>query len=263
MVRLTLMLALQGLAALVPPARAQSQEINLNSLSFHQGFGTNQVRRGDGYVICDGECLMMASLDLPDGATIEIVTLFALDNSDSDDVLFSLERRFGTPLDLSETLGSAHTVAAFSWVQTASINDIVNPIVDNQTYMYWIEVILEAPTYQHRFMRVSVKYSSSATGIATTESATKIQPPIGYPNPFGENTSVRFALSSTQTVQVRVHDAKGRLVRTIHSGALGSGTHDLPWDGRDRSGQRVSSGVYYVRVTTGQRELVFKVVRLD
>jgi flagellar hook assembly protein FlgD len=42
---------------------------------------------------------------------------------------------------------------------------------------------------------------------------------------------------------------EGRLVRVLADGLARGGEHAVVWDGRDRSGRQVASGVYQFRLT--------------
>ena len=42
-------------------------------------------------------------------------------------------------------------------------------------------------------------------------------------------------------------------VRTLVNGRQAPGQYDVRWDGRDRSGRRVNSGMYLYRLKTGSR----------
>jgi flagellar basal-body rod modification protein FlgD len=57
-----------------------------------------------------------------------------------------------------------------------------------------------------------------------------------------------FTLSQRGDARVDVLDVAGRLVRTWTLGSLGSGPHEIAWDGRDDSGTSVAAGLYRVRV---------------
>jgi len=69
------------------------------------------------------------------------------------------------------------------------------------------------------------------------------------PNPFNPQTSVAFTLPADGPARVAVYDLQGRLVRTLHDGALAAGPHALAWDGRDEGGHAAASGVYLVRAS--------------
>ncbi len=53
-------------------------------------------------------------------------------------------------------------------------------------------------------------------------------------------------------VQLQVYNVQGAVVRDLASQTLAPGYHPIGWDGRDASGRRVASGVYFVRMHAGQ-----------
>jgi hypothetical protein len=65
-----------------------------------------------------------------------------------------------------------------------------------------------------------------------------------FPNPFNPSTTIKLALPEAVDYELTVVDASGRLVRDL-SGSGGPGTVTVIWDGCDRNGSRVSSGVYF------------------
>jgi|GEM_PF-2584900 len=75
------------------------------------------------------------------------------------------------------------------------------------------------------------------------------------PNPFvvsasGE-TTIGFELSSPENVTLRVFDMLGHEVRTLVAGeSRAEGYNTVQWDGRDVSGNVVSSGMYYYQLVT-------------
>jgi hypothetical protein len=66
------------------------------------------------------------------------------------------------------------------------------------------------------------------------------------PNPFNPATTIRFRVAAPGEVSVRLHDARGALVRTLVRGWYPQGPHEVRWDGRDDGGAGVASGVYFV-----------------
>jgi endonuclease/exonuclease/phosphatase family metal-dependent hydrolase len=74
------------------------------------------------------------------------------------------------------------------------------------------------------------------------------------PNPFTGGTSLALTLPRDTDVSVSVYDVAGRRVRALVSGTLTRGIHEIAWDGRDRAGAKVSTGVYFYRVTAGEVE---------
>ncbi|MFQ5910546.1 MAG: FlgD immunoglobulin-like domain containing protein [Thermoplasmata archaeon] len=71
------------------------------------------------------------------------------------------------------------------------------------------------------------------------------------PNPFSSRTMIRYEIPLTGHVSLKVYDSCGRLVRTLVDGKESSGGRTVSWDGRDGSGRRMGSGVYFYRLDAG------------
>jgi hypothetical protein len=83
-----------------------------------------------------------------------------------------------------------------------------------------------------------------------------------YPNPFNPLTSITFTLHSAQHVQLRIYDARGRLVTTLVDETRSPGESSVTWDGKNAGGNEVGSGVYYCKLTAGGLEQTRKMVLL-
>jgi len=81
-----------------------------------------------------------------------------------------------------------------------------------------------------------------------------------YPNPFNPSTLVAFSLPRDGAVELDVVDVRGHLVRTLHSGVLPAGRHELTWDGKDAAGHGMASGVYFARLRHDGQELTHKML---
>ncbi|NOZ61986.1 MAG: T9SS type A sorting domain-containing protein [Calditrichaeota bacterium] len=66
-----------------------------------------------------------------------------------------------------------------------------------------------------------------------------------YPNPFNPETQINYALPEPATVTLNIYDINGHLARTLVSGQKSAGLHTVTWDGRDNSGVKVVSGIYF------------------
>ena len=82
------------------------------------------------------------------------------------------------------------------------------------------------------------------------------------PNPFVGTTVLRYDLPAAAPVTVRIHDVSGRVVTRLLREVVPAGRHAVTWDGRDDSGHRVASGVYFARLEAGDRIEATKIVRL-
>jgi hypothetical protein len=83
-----------------------------------------------------------------------------------------------------------------------------------------------------------------------------------YPNPFNPSTTIAFWLPKKERVALLIYDVDGALIRTLANEVLDEGLNEYPWDGRDTSGNQVSSGVYFYHLKAGAKELTKKMVLL-
>ena len=85
-------------------------------------------------------------------------------------------------------------------------------------------------------------------------------PVVNYPNPFNPSTVINYTLAHSGTVRLDVYDILGRHVTTLADGAQEAGVHSVDWNGTDRAGSPVSSGVYFARLASGSQATVHKMV---
>ncbi len=71
-----------------------------------------------------------------------------------------------------------------------------------------------------------------------------------YPNPFNPRVTVEFSLQVAGPVKLAIHDVMGRVVATLVDEIRPAGPAAVTWNGRDRSGAPVASGVYFAWLRT-------------
>lgn len=71
------------------------------------------------------------------------------------------------------------------------------------------------------------------------------------PNPFNPTTTIGYEVVSPAQVRLAVYDAAGRLVNELVNRTLAPGSYSLTWDGRTADGIDVASGVYLIRLESG------------
>ena len=72
-----------------------------------------------------------------------------------------------------------------------------------------------------------------------------------YPNPFNPETTISFQTTeSTESTEIKIYNLKGQKVRTLVNEVIPAGQHSVIWDGKDKSGNAVSSGIYFYRLET-------------
>jgi len=83
-----------------------------------------------------------------------------------------------------------------------------------------------------------------------------------YPNPFNQSMKIYVQVPSAGMMTLRIHDQAGKEVRELFEGLLPAGDHVFYWDGSDRKGLHLSSGLYFLQARTGHRQETLKLVLL-
>ena len=117
---------------------------------------------------------------------------------------------------------------------------------------------------------VKLAVATVATLAVPHRATPPVEPPVppgditiaqNYPNPFNPNTTIRVSVPGRSTrATLNVYDAAGRLVATLLANQVITGERNVAWDGRDRQGRLVSSGVYFYQLTSPDATISRKMV---
>lgn len=77
-----------------------------------------------------------------------------------------------------------------------------------------------------------------------------------HPNPFNPAVQLSVTIDRPGPVRLEIYDAAGRRLRILRHERWDAGEHTVRWNGRDRTGRAVPSGVYFVRLNCPQSEVV-------
>jgi hypothetical protein len=146
--------------------------------------------------------------------------------------------------------GTAMT-GAFGAVQVAvSANLPTNSLPDGATNL-WIRARDAAGNWgeAHQFP-VQVN-GGSVVDAPTTDLPLTFAINQNTPNPFASATNIRFAIPDAKPVTLKIYNVEGRLVRDLIDRTMPAGRHEVTWDGRDATGARVTSGVYFYKFAAG------------
>jgi hypothetical protein len=83
-----------------------------------------------------------------------------------------------------------------------------------------------------------------------------------FPNPFNPSTKIAFELPKASRVKLMIYDIVGREVAQVADADYPAGYTELTWNGLNKSGSLVSSGVYFYRVSTDKWSKVKKMMML-
>ncbi|MGH7474828.1 MAG: S8 family serine peptidase [Longimicrobiales bacterium] len=154
---------------------------------------------------------------------------------------------------------------------------LADPLVVNQAYRWRV------------IARTQAGVADTTESVAPFVVVSEESPPAtllyqNFPNPFpgaapNGRTTLWFDLAERASVQLTIHDLRGRLIRRLIPGPgcgpveLDAGVYgrtmtsadpcvSTQWDGRDERGQLVPSGVYIARLRAGGREHFIRLVFL-
>lgn len=69
-----------------------------------------------------------------------------------------------------------------------------------------------------------------------------------YPNPFNPSTSIKYAVPVDAEVEITIYNSMGKEVYTFEKSVHSGGYHQVQWNGVNKSGYKVSSGVYLCKI---------------
>ncbi len=106
-------------------------------------------------------------------------------------------------------------------------------------------------------------YSQAAEVTGTNDQTNNISYPVqikNFPNPFRDQTSISIKLEKSTSALLEIFDIKGRLLNCLANNTLNSGTHNITWNGTDKNGKKLPSGVYFTRLKTENSSVTKKIL---
>jgi Ca-activated chloride channel homolog len=85
-----------------------------------------------------------------------------------------------------------------------------------------------------------------------------------YPNPFNPTTTISFSIKNefAGIVLIKIYNAKGQFVKLLALQVNGQGRYEILWDGTNKKGETVASGLYFYTVDFGDAILASKMLML-
>jgi len=87
-----------------------------------------------------------------------------------------------------------------------------------------------------------------------------------YPNPFNPTTEIIYTIPEDERegvgVVIMVYNIRGQLIKRFDEGVRLPGRYSIIWDGRNDSGGKVSSGIYFYQIRAGDYTTTRKMVMM-
>jgi hypothetical protein len=106
----------------------------------------------------------------------------------------------------------------------------------------------------------TVNVHGGSTAVPGVPLPTSLEMSQNYPNPFISGTQIDFGVPQAGMVRMEAYDLAGARVRRLVDQHYEVGRSSVRWDGLDDRGNRVRSGVYFVRITAGGKSIMRRVV---
>ena len=149
------------------------------------------------------------------------------------------------------------------------ISDIVNTqhnisnLEVGKSYFWKVRTKTAENVYSEFSGQGSFKIGDNVTEINDSKIIpTKFEVSQNYPNPFNPSTVIKYALPDAQFVTLRIYNTLGQEVAELVNNQVNAGIHSVAWNGKDRSGAKVSTGTYIYRVVAGSNVITKKMILL-
>jgi hypothetical protein len=138
-------------------------------------------------------------------------------------------------------------------------------LVDLESWQ-WVDLRAQASIvgpgglHRYRLLVGRPEWIEEQTGTATPTERPMLA--LEGRSPFPRTARLRVTLKAPSRVSLRVCDLSGRAVRTLLDNEIPAGIRMVTWDGKSESGFPAAAGVYFFRLTAGEREEVVRGVLL-
>lgn len=135
-----------------------------------------------------------------------------------------------------------------TWSEPQLVDSLegLNPTITYDPYRNRIWVAWESQ--REGYPAVYVSYTQ-AVGIEENRNINSILGVLqNMPNPFWKTTQIRYQISNSTKISLRIYNISGQLVKTlINKKEAMPGQYTIVWDGKNNLKKEVKSGVYFLR----------------
>ena len=121
---------------------------------------------------------------------------------------------------------------------------------------YYIRVTLQTSETLSRYRTHFTLNSGSGVETGMQPDSWHLYPPS--PNPFNPDTRIRFELPESTYIGLTIANLQGQTIRTLWEGIKPCGEHQILWNGLDDRNRSVPSGIYLLKLRSGNRLLTQK-----
>ena len=83
-----------------------------------------------------------------------------------------------------------------------------------------------------------------------------------YPNPFNGRITIPFQLANYIESEIIIYDILGKEIQRFSMNHFTPGKYNISWNAKNKLGQEVSTGVYFVKLHSTDSKSVEKIIYL-
>lgn len=162
-------------------------------------------------------------------------------------------------VEYSDTLYAEGGVSPFRWSKISGklpegiifyTNGIVSGVpTESGNFQFSVKVTdsQQPPEIDTILCNLNIKSSITSVeeeSILPTEFSLK----QNFPNPFNNSTTIQFDVPKTDKVQINIYNISGEYIKSLVNGIISPGTYSLNWNGKDKNGLPLPSGIYFIQM---------------
>jgi hypothetical protein len=117
----------------------------------------------------------------------------------------------------------------------------------HEWYTFWGAPVPGYPIIRTTGYTNSTAVEEEETGITPKDFALY----QSYPNPFNNQTIIKYDLVKPCQVTLTIYNILGQKVRTLVDEPKMAGDYEVVWDGKDEKGKDLASGIYFYQLKAG------------
>ena len=129
-----------------------------------------------------------------------------------------------------------------------------------------IYCIKRGTQYGYSLYEIGIYNSSNVSSIEQQSNSFKLPSEFilnnNYPNPFNPSTVISCEIPEAGNVKLEIYNSLGELINTLSDSYLNQGKYKFTWNGKNSSGNFVTSGIYFYRMSACGLTLVKKMILL-
>ena len=175
----------------------------------------------------------------------------------------SISRNTSTTEDLYVWEGPGLTEMVQHWIDNSSSNHGLLIKQADETALHMFKFYANHDDYtSNLWPKLEVSY----TGINKKGKFNTVQLPkefelkSNYPNPFNSRTTIQYALPKDRLVVIQIYDMVGNAVTTLVNEHKTAGFHQVLWNGENKHGNQVGSGIYLLKLVAGEYHDTYKMI---